>query len=388
MRGKAVTFFHRMIQALGPAMLPATTVCLPTLLTPCTAKDTEIVVQLLNKLMIEFGPAVSALIDRLYGCVTDKYMSLFAALDSDLLGSAHAQLTPADSAGGGRVGVSSSSGSINSCGDGSSSSRARRAGSAAPKFEAERLSLQKQYVDFLQHIALHGCHGALSASACGNDCRVQAMLTAVLSAVNGGSAGTGATGSGGGLEEQSGLPAGHVAPVSLPLRKSAVCTLIGLVQVWSPNAPHSPTSGVEPTRPAVASTPVPSILTQMFSSLLYDEALPILFAMLCGRDVSGSNVHSFSSGSGRHGVRAGLDMKDADANSFITDIGCLLWAIVTVRGSAEISSFLQHMIMPRLGWSQDAVAFLCQLLAQPGPQGTFKESFKSFVKNLYSSMNS
>ena len=314
-RARGIIFMHRMITAIGPAVLGPIQECLAVLLRYSDYKDTDSTVQLLNQCLIEFSDQMLDLIDAAFVTIFEKIKQLYTTLEENL------QVAP-------------------------SSDEDNESG-GVPRFDGERLSISKQFLVFIQHIVLNQCHAALSISRFQNNAYLLQILQIVISGLRG--------------EISSHLtqnPSVLTHESSIPLRKSAILTLSGLVREWAPKA-----VGAGPISSQRGS--VSDELSQAFVEVLYSEVLPYCL-ILCNNKKELVN-----------GVRP-LDLQDAQSLSLVSEIGGLLWFVAEVRGSQEISTWLANIYLS-VRWPLEVAAEVSRHLEVHLPLGTLKDAFRTLM---------
>ena len=191
--------------------------------------------------------------------------------------------------------------------------------------EAEKAAIQKQYLTFLQHVACHGCHSAFLS-----DCNMQRLpdiLTNIASGLRGG--------------DDDGIS----NAVGLTLRRPAVTLLSCLTTSWIQED-----SSVHPD------------VENLLLSFLCEQALPI-------------TIGACSEGS--------LNVVDPQTQSFIGDVGVMLWSLASVRRQ-DTQKYLQEDLLPNLGWHDAAIAELMSLFRDFGPVNIFRDKFKKLIRKLHS----
>ena len=318
-RGKCVIFHHRMIMCAGLRSLDALSHSVPLLLSYCDSRavdaskegggfnstegNSDEVLQLLNQAMLEFQGAALITVDACLTPALKKCWSLSAELEKNAYVPVPHTLS-----------------------DGQHPSDALKVEVEAPHFQAERISLQKQSLVFLQHISTQQCDQALYSD------RNSSLLTAIFDD-----------------EILVGLQGGRgriSAAGGIPLRKAATGTLTGLVKAWL----------------SVPSThPIPSTLSAALWSFIKEKALPTILRS-CTDGVS-------------------LDLRDAAAQAYLVDVGTFLWTLSSPTCQEEQLRIYLTDALPALGWSQNAASVLLNMLAAQTPLGTFKENFKKFIRS-------
>lgn len=322
-RGKCVIFHHRMVLCMGLKALDALGHSMPLLLSHCDSKQldsvkenssavisegsSEEVLQLLNQAMLEFQNGALNLVDACLNPALKKCWLLSAELESISYVPTSQQpagATTNNPDGGTKVNIE------------------------APHFQAERISLQKQSLVFLQHVATQQCDQALYS-----DRNSQLLPTIFDNEIL-----IGLQGGRGRISKQGGIA----------LRKAATCTLTGLVKSWLSDSSSS-------------THPIPSSLSSALWSFLKEKALPTV-------------LNSCTDGTS-------LDLRDAAAQAFLVDVGTFLWTLSSPTCQQEQLRVYLSEALPALGWSINAATVLQNMLATTTPLGTFKENFKKFIRS-------
>lgn len=308
-RSKACVFLHRMVVCLGKevSQLLAHPGCFLHLLQEADAGDVDTVVQVLSNFVVEFKEESLALVEFVLPQVVRKYQQLGDGVE------AQAQLCE---------------------------------GGLPSQLDADRASLQRQYLLFIQNLAAGGCHEALISP--GNVHMLEHIFKGVLLGLQGGGRGCGAS------------------VLGIPMRKSAVVILTALAAPWS--------------RPLVAAE-----LSDAFRSFLLQQAIPsILFDLTDGHT---------------------LNLSDAATHNLLVEVGGLIWTVSTHFGPQTCAEGLASALsrgahggnghsggmsgdMNGAGsdWPPDAVQTLCMAVQQPGQQiNVFKDRFKLFLRNTFPS---
>lgn len=341
-RSKVMIFLHRMVACIGSRVLGYQEQILPVLLAHADSSDADEVVQVLNQLMVEYLHECLPLVQTLFGVVVDKYSALSSALES-------VSVLPGQE------------------------------GSAieAPHVHAERLALHRQYLLFVQHVVTCGCAAALFTPE--HLPRLEGILfSVVLPALAGG-----AVSSDAGKEVSSQalrVNPNHIGNSdtqdSVPVRKGGLVILNGLVTSWL----LPPTLSSAPAGSAVP-TPPPAEVANAFRSYLLDQALP-------------RAIHSISAwcapatGSGC-AVKSQLNVKDAAAQGVLIELAVLLRnthsvlsfdpASQSVSNIPASSAYFTSMLQS-VGWPGHKVQIFLQQLTAQTPLGTYKETFKLFIR--------
>jgi hypothetical protein len=350
LRAKILIYLHRMVGCLGPRVVSLAHQVLPTLLGQADASDADDVVQVLNQLMVEYQSECLLLVQDLLGVVADKYTALSAAIEQ----TSTAQL-PASATADGAI--------------------------QAPHLHTERLNLHRQYLLFIQHVAMHGCSPALYSSA--HLPRLENILFGVvLPAISGGAVSSDPS------REHSSSSAVKVNPNhmgntdtqdSVPVRKGALCILTALVSAWllPPSAPVSPANA------AVLANPPPPEVVAALRSYVLDHALPRALYSVSAWCTNNNNINSINTASG---VRAQLNVKDAAAQSVLVELAALLRATLASlsqeapgNGNSHSAAYFMETLSA-LGWPEHRTQQFLQHLAAPTPLGTFRDAFKLFIR--------
>lgn len=361
LRAKILVFLHRMVACIGERILPYEGQILPALLAAADATDADDVVQVLNQLMVEYGQDSLPVVDKLFLSVIDKYSSMSVALES----SSTATVT-------------------------TSSAVETAAGVVAPHLQSERLSLHRQYLLFLQHVACFNCAATLFNPA--HLHRLEEILySVVLVGISGGSA------AGQGAQDTGKINPSYLASTdsqdSAPVRKGALSIVNGLVSAWlmppgisAAPAPSGVTSSpggtLSSAAVAVVPNPPPAEVAQAFRSYLLDQALP-------------RALYSVSAWCTQPAHRQGaqLNVKDAAAQSVLVELALLLRdthivlayspATQAMSNTAESAAYF-HNLLRSLGWPDHRTQVFLQHLTAATPLGTFKEAFKLFIRECSS----
>lgn len=372
LRAKILVFLHRMVSCIGERILPYEEQVLPALLAAADATDADDVVQVLNQLMVEYGRDALSVVDKLFLSVVDKYSALSATLESS------STTTVATTS------ISSTS---------TDTTTTTVPGVVAPHLQSERLSLHRQYLLFLQHLACFNCAATLFNPA--HLHRLEGILySVVLEGISGGSpagqrGATEDTSSSGNKVNPSYL-ASTDSQDSAPVRKGALSIVNGLVSAWLlPPGASAPTTGISTISPggslssaaAVLPDPPTAEVAQAFRSYLLEQALP-------------RALYSVSAWCTQppHRIGAQLNVKDAAAQSVLVEMALLLrdthlvlsyQTTSGVSNPAESVAYFQN-VLRSLGWPEHRVQGFLQHLTAPTPLGTFKEAFKLFIRECSS----
>jgi hypothetical protein len=328
-RGKCVIFHHRMVLCMGLRSLEALGHSMPLLLSHCDSKQldsfkenstavisegsSEEVLQLLNQAMLEFQNGALNLVDACLNPSLKKCWLLSAELESN----SYVPVSQQPSSHQQSVGAN-----INNPDGGT------KVNIEAPHFQAERISLQKQSLVFLQHVATQQCDQALYS-----DRNSQLLPTIFDNEIL-----VGLQGGRGRISKQGGIA----------LRKAATCTLTGLVKAWLSDS-------------STLTHPIPSSLSSALWSFLKEKALPTI-------------LNSCTDGTS-------LDLRDATAQAYLVDVGTFLWTLSSPTCQQDQLRVYLSEALPALGWSINAVTVLLNMLATTTPLGTFKENFKKFIRS-------
>lgn len=292
-RNKSLMFAHRMIKCMGSQSMEVIHSIFGLLLTHSDLKDTEDVVQLLNQSILEYDAGSMSLIDSYLGKVINKFLTLFETFNA---------LYP--------------------CGDGIIE---------APHVETERASLQRQYLGFIYHVCTNSTVLLLSKPQ--QSIFLQGIFENIRFGLQGGR--------------------GKICTqLQIPIRKSAVGILVGLVKAWGNTiANKSEVSDIS------------AELRQAFYSFLYDQAIPLILGSCTDR--------------------VSINLKDAATQGLLVEIASLLWTMHSLNPIETISYFRQLLVA--LGWPEEPARTFITLLSNANmPVGTFKDSFKQFIRSLMS----
>lgn len=348
-RSRVVVLIHRLVKCLGDDIL--TVLITPSirclLVYADTSRDTDMAVQVLNQLMIEFNVKTVPMIEVLLPVVMNKCSSLLKELDDVVPGqNSSANQNPQNP----------------------------QNFMAPAHIASEKNTLRKLYLVFLQHIATHGCHSVFYSTA------VNPVVTMTS----------------GNLSVQQPTPVANVhrleeilnllvdcwkgvydfntgakVVVNLGVRKNAVIIMSNLCGVW-----------LADQQDLKASHP-PTHIVSAFRSLVYQSLLPLLLTSCMDSGV--------------------INLKDAGGIALVADIGGLFYNIIVanatsnsyVENSTEFINYVQLVLLPGLGWPTNpcVVDFInllstimnggCGTNAKPAVVvGVFKEHFKKFMKKL------
>lgn len=355
LRAKILVFLHRMVACIGDRILPYEEQILPSLLAAADATDADDVVQVLNQLMVEYGKDSLPVVDKLFLSVIDKYSAMSITLET----SSTATVTSGPNA----------------------TTEHVAAGVVAPHLQSERLSLHRQYLLFLQHVACFNCAATLFNPA--HLHRLEEILySVVLVGISGGSATSQS-------EDTSKINPSYLASTdsqdSAPVRKGALSIVNGLVSAWllpagtsTPASNVSSPGGTFSSGVAVLANPPPAEVAQAFRSYLLEQALP-------------RALYSVSAWCTQPPHRQGpqLNVKDAAAQSVLVEMAMLLRdthvtlsysaATQSTSNTADSAAYF-HGLLRSLGWPDHRTQLFIQHLTAPTPLGTFKEAFKLFIR--------
>lgn len=299
-RSKSIIFLHRMVQCIGHRVLEPCSKCIGAFFEYSEPSDIEHPLQLLNQLMAEFGPTeFSSMVIEIVDPVLLPVVDRLSSIFSELQ-----QLTAS-----------------------SDQVRTGTNESAPETLEAEKLGILKQDLMFLQHIATYQIHHVFLSSS--NLHRLPDLLNNIISGIQGG--------------ENYGIR----ISMGLVLRRSSLLCLTSLVSSWLSSS--SP-------------TPIPGEVTELLSTLLCNEALPIAF-------------RSFTSGQ--------LNLSDAQVQGYIGDVGNLIWTMSLISPQ-EIHQYINNILLPSLQWPPSATSEIKRLLngQDLGPNNSFRESFKKLIRKI------
>jgi hypothetical protein len=372
-RAKVLVYQHRMVACIGPRAIAYAHHIVSALLQHAEMGDVDAVVQVLNQLLVEYEGACYEVVDALYGAVEGKYVALAAYLDASSGASV--------AAGGG--------GSINSNSGGGGGSV------EAPHVQTERLSLQRQYLLFVQHVVLYGCAAVLYGPSYLH--RLEHLLVrVVLVGITGGgpdllraSASASAAGLDGVAVGARTIGGGESAD-TVPVRKGALSILNGLVTAWllPPTATTaSPTAAATALRAANVHVPilpaVPAEVAAAFRSYLLDQAVPRAVYT-----VSAWCTHATGSSGADLSAAARvqqMNVKDAASQSVLVEIAALLRGAHGVlaqssNGNNNSSMMYFPAMLQSLGWTDHRIqGFMGHLIAAT-PLGSYKDAFKVFIR--------
>ena len=319
-RGKTVIFMHRMITTLGNHILQPFRTCFQSLILNSDAKDTDIVIQLVNQFLIEFTDQMLDLIELVLRNIYEKYKALYINLEKNLFSFNN------------EVSIS-----------------------VSPQFDLERSLIIKQFLVFIYHIAHYGCQSALSISHYDNYNLIESFLEILIYSLKGEISPQFST-----YTSELGLT------VSIPLRKLAVSIFIDLTKEWSEGV-----SGVGPN--SISRGVVPVSLSKAFANLLYEKILPICLAMCTKIDKNKFQLKS-----------PDLDFKDPLSLSLLQEIGALIWTMANIQGSHEVCMHINQLLTndPRFEKNYDLGEKLIQSLTHLGPIGNFRDNFKKLIKSF------
>jgi len=358
LRGKVLIFLHRMAFVLGARVLPYDEQVLRAMLSipELQAAEAAEAVQVLNQMLAEFGGACLRTVDALLLEVLQKFRAMLAALEASTASVSALVLE-------------------------------------APHVQAERLGLQRQQLFFLQHVVLHGCAATLCCNPAHLPLLQDLLCHTVLQGVSGGAARGGGIDSSGGQSQTQAQPAESISVQmqdTVPLRKHAIGILNALVEAWLlPPAPAAEANsggagnysagGGEESRPSAE-------VAAAFREYLQRDALPLAM-----RTISAWNTAALSLQPLQY-----LDVNDAAAQGVLTELAVLLRnaaaaidaAEGTVPGVAGGPSDVEgpgaryfFSMLSAQGWPLESVHSLLQLLCAGTPLGSFKDSFKKFVRH-------
>lgn len=302
-RSKGIVLFHRIVASVGSRVIEPAGACLATYIQWADASDIEFPLQLINQLMAEYGNS-----DRLEDMliIVDEMLPLIL----DKLGSLYEELQAAEVAAKARV-------------EGGGEDDDEEI--VDTSLEADKVSIQKHYLLFLQHIACNACHPALLSER--NMQRLPDILTNIVSGLRGG--------------EDDGI----TAIVGLALRRPAVTCLAYLTRAWIRED-----SSVHPE------------VENLLLSFICEQGLPI-------------SLGACSDGS--------LNVMDPQTQSFVGDVAVLVWTVAAVRREDTLK-YLQDGLLPSLGWPSAAIADMMGLVQDIGTETSFRDRFKKLMRKLNS----
>lgn len=321
LRLKSIVFIHRMVPCMKAThVVFLASQCVPMLIqyADTQAKDnsysnTDQIIQMVNQLMIEYKSEAVELVCASLPHVLDKITAAQEALEKTVVSSEV----------------------------------------EAPHISAERSSLIKLKLLFLNHVANYGCQAALyqyDASSVEKGYSSTATMTFALAVIEG--------------------SLGHSFGGSTDIahKKSAVGMVMGLSKVW-----------------LLESGAVPSYIRQMFMSMMYDRVLPSLLQSC------------YMSSDPTFGGKSSLALQDAQVIGYVSDIGALLYTIVFHSVGVPdpyLTTYLQTQLLVALHWPASSINALVQLLSPGAPTaasngapvvplvGTYKESFKKLIRSM------
>lgn len=191
-------------------------------------------------------------------------------------------------------------------------------------FETEKVTVQRHYLTFVQALVSCPCRDILVSQL--HATRLPDILSNIMTGVRGGGSGISVSG-------------------GITLRRLSMGVLIQLTSSWiAPDA-------------AVSSN-----VQQMLISLLCDEALPLSLRQCCDGTI---------------------DLRDAQTQGFLGDVGMLLWTLASTRPQ-DTQQYLQSML-PSIGWSPVAISGVLHLLFETGQIATtVRDAFKKFMRQMAS----
>ena len=387
-RAKTVMFLHRMVHSLGPVVIELLGVTYPSLLHNSDANDADQVVQVLNQVMAEFQAVVLPLVDEAMQPTLEKIQNLLADFERAQQESKW-------------VAEQSSSATLASLGLPPTPTNDIK---EAPHVDLERVSLQKQYCEFIRHISVHGCHDAFMSTK--NRQSLEHVLLQLLKALGGSGAGLD-------LGEKERIAGDNVftfmtsstqisnsepprvsQAAGYTLRRIGLNAIIGLTKVWIPktrggpaHADGNPANGANTLQidPAAAAG-----MANAYRGYLFDHVLPLCLGGYSsgivasdGSPTNGNENRSPQHCSGNEPLRARdgvrLDLSDAQALGVVGDVGMLLLALAQVTSKEDVATYMQQAL-PRLGWSNQATHEVVQALIEHTNANQFKDAFKKIFR--------
>lgn len=363
LRAKVLFFLHRMVHCMGKRIIIYDQEIIPILLqthqtqdnsfyttnTTATITDTnnEIIgtpneiIQIVNQLMMEFGSDCEQTVDLLFSLIINKYRSLSVVLESTV------------------TTTTNTTTSFNL---------------EAPHIQAERLALLHQYLLFIQHIVCYQCLSVLYSQR--NVHELDGMFAVIL----------------------SGLSGGFVTcntQDSVPVRKTSLIILHNLILYWL-----LPRSYLNNSTTSSSSTcyydivVVPDQIKSAFRSYLYENAIPTAFHTISS-NITTTVISSNRSSSSSEQINRKEDLRQINVNDVATQ-SILIELSVLFRYSfqeLEYSSnnnnnqngyiYYENLCNNLLQWPIEVIKSLLVLVVQENatPLGTFKETFKKFIRN-------
>ena len=403
LRERCVVFLHRMVPCIGaPAVAQLASQVLPLLLRCAEASSVGDCLQLVNQLLIESQADAIGLVDGIYEPVQQKFKLLIENLERT-----------------GTSFVTKPNGTVSTV--------------EASHIQAEKISLYRQYLLFVQHIALYRCVAVFTTPA--HLHLLPSLFSVLLMGLSGGTitsnfpfhsaavtavTATGASNTGGcggaAISSIAGPVIGQLpmsSQESIPLRKGALSILTGLVEVWlgAGMSTGSITGGESSSSCCVSgggsagltdtsaeqqqqqqqTLPAGQIL-DAFCEFLAECALPCTIA--CARGHKQQQHHQQQQQQQQQLLLQGqlewarhcapLNTKDAAAQSVLVEVAALLRAIYCSRLFHSTDACLQyfHDLLLLLNWPEEATRQFLVLMTEQVPLGTYKESFKRFARSI------
>lgn len=216
----------------------------------------------------------------------------------------------------------------------------------APHIEGERVALQKQFLLYLQHVANNNCYPALTSPE--NLPKLEELLETLLVALKGGRGG------------RTGAPISQNA--GLPLRKGGAVVMVALMKVFClPSPTISAEAAAAAGFPVVNAANLSPQLIASFQAYLLDHVIPTALSSCTdgGRSVN---------------------VKDAAAQSLLVEVASMLWILHHILGTQMTVSYMTGLLA-KLGWNATTQQTFIQQLITPTPLGTYKETFKQFIRS-------
>ena len=325
LRDKGVVYYHRMLQVIGIKILETVRDNYLCFVSYADSSDIENTVQLANSLMVEFGASAVTFVDEVLGTTLDRIGYLYT--DEGVLESTNA--------------IMATQASIDrNCLNSKTVVQA-----SVPSLETTRIMLQRQYLGFLQHVAIYNCNNALTSAR--NVGRLDSIFSSVIQGLNGG---------GDGISAQGGIV----------LRRAALSFLAELVRHWTvledtdKCSPHINTKEGHEGASSGSLYPPPPHVSAALTKLLFEAVLPQTLTVCTGG--------------------SGLDIKgDVQSQGILVDTGALIFNLAS-RRPRDTREYFGRVLLPGLGWHVNAVTPMLTLLDTKVPSGTFKESFKKLIR--------
>lgn len=231
--------------------------------------------------------------------------------------------------------------------------------------EVERFTMQRSWLGFLQHIATQNCYAVIYYNEAHSRYFADVVYGIILSCVSYG-------------DMRAVNPAwGRTATQSLtlPLRKAAISTLMGLTKAILYGQPSNTNQqGGVVASLAPTPVPVPTQTQTLLQTLLYENALPAIL-----RSCGSAPVHDPTSHPDMPISIPGIKPKDAAAQGVIIEIASLLWAVHQHIGNGAAAYF--QPMLASIGWTPPAILTLLTHLTEPNQcQGGFRDKFRVFIR--------